>query len=132
LLFFLDAGLPFSTMNVEVFKFELIYTDDAVTLRILDAAGLVQYNTLFKRIVFVEFAWQSLFSEFKLTSQINRKQIAGTRCWWLNVGGDNDKSGQSHEAQDQYKKNKNKPKGGENAKTSVLMKQPRYRVYGLQ
>ena len=58
----------------------LVGYDDAVTLHILDAAGLVQYNTLFKRIVFVEFAWQSLFSEFKLTSRINQKQIAGTRC----------------------------------------------------
>ena len=104
--------------------------DDAVTLHILDAAGLVQHNTLFKRIVFVEFAWQSLFSEFKLTNRINRKQIAGTRCWWLKVGGGDDKSGHSHEVQDQYKKNK--PKVGASAKTPVLMKQPRYRVYGLQ
>jgi hypothetical protein len=29
----------------------------AVPLCILDAAGLVQYNTLFKRMVFVEFLW---------------------------------------------------------------------------
>jgi hypothetical protein len=53
--------------------------DHAVTLCIIDAAGLVQSNTLFRRMVFVEVAWLSLFSEFKLTNQINQNEIAGTR-----------------------------------------------------
>jgi hypothetical protein len=91
----------------DVDKIELSHLfgyDDAVTLRILDAAGLVEYNTLFKRMVFVEFAWQSLFFEFKLTNQINRIFFARTRCWWLKTGGGNNKSGHSHKAQDQYKK----------------------------
>jgi hypothetical protein len=52
-------------------------------------------------------------------------------CWWPKVGGDNDKIGHSHEGQDQYKKNKPKVLGA-NTKTSVLMKQPRYQVNGLQ
>jgi hypothetical protein len=103
--------------------------DDTVTLRILDAAGLVQYSTRFKKMVFVQHAWESLFSEFKLTNRINRRQVdRSPRCWWLKVGGDNDMSDSPHEVQDQY----NKPKVGKNAKKWVLPQQPRYRVYGLQ
>jgi hypothetical protein len=50
--------------------------DDTVTLHVLDAAGLVHYyNTLIKRTVFLEFSWQSLFSEFKLINQINRNKF---------------------------------------------------------
>jgi hypothetical protein len=46
-----------------------------VTLHILDGAGLVQYNTLFKRIVFVESAWQSLFSQCKIDKPHQSKNI---------------------------------------------------------